>query len=84
MAEVLGHASAQSHCVASSPNPEATNKPWLATTQARDGTLATRGAELETERLGRCQAGAAVEALQLKLAQQSDALGKQARRDPIP
>ena len=40
-------------------------------------------AELERERQSRRQAIAAVEALQAKLAQQSGALGKQARCKPV-
>ncbi len=47
--------------------------------QARDGKLATNGVELEAERGARRQACAALEGLQQKLAQQGDALGKQAR-----
>ena len=48
-------------------------------TQARDGKLASSGAELEAERAARRQAYAALEALQQKLGQQGEAAGKQVR-----
>ena len=51
--------------------------------QGKEGELAAIAAELERERQSRRQAVAAVEALQAKILQQGDGLGKQASCKPV-